>query len=180
MIDDKLRRLQGPEPAGRYAAYEELVQERKDLIRELMAMAEGSTDPGLHGSRALAIVTLGEYRAAEAVPFLTQHLDFLPAGSVAEERKPTQYYYPSVWALCQIGHPAFARMLQLIETSADPERRHLAAWVLFDVEGRSNSVSRLLERAAQRGGEAAASLRDAARYLETYVQTYHAPQPKLR
>src|SRR5262249_22105849 len=118
---------------------------------------------------------LGEYRAAETVEVLVRQIDYLPAGTVEDERKPTQFYYPSVWALCQIGYPAFPLLLEEVAQTSDPERRRLAAWILLRVEGRGHAVARLLETAGQRTDEESQRLHEAAEYLRGYQQTYHHP-----
>lgn len=175
---DNLRELEDSAREVRTAAFEKMREDRLQRIQALLAFVERPGDDQVDGTRCLALRLLGEYRAAEALVVLLRQLDFLPRGIVAEERIATEYYYPSVWALCQVGYPAFPALLDEVANSSDAERRKLAAWILFRVEGRSYAITRLLDTASQRSPEAGLRLQEAAEYLRSYQQTFHVPEPR--
>jgi hypothetical protein len=178
MLDDKLRELEDAAREIRTAAFEKMRDDRLQRIQALLGLVERPEDNQVDGARVLALRLLGEYRAAEAVVVLVRYLDFLPLGIVAEERIATEFYYPSVWALCQVGYPVFPQLLEEVATATDAERRKLAAWILYRVEGRNYAVTRLQDTAAERGGEAAERLQEAAEYLRGYQQTFHVPEAR--
>jgi HEAT repeat protein len=101
----------------------QLDEERNRLIQGLLSVLKSTNSDTI---KIEAIIVLGEYRAAEAVPLLVEHLEWDDAahggvfvkGPLAKEATERKLV-PVVFALTKIGMPAIPAILDKISISDD-------------------------------------------------------------
>ncbi len=97
-------------------------QSRATEIARLTQAADTSIGAQHDVAAVVAVRQLGLMRAAEAVPFLVKHINFSPAyvRNSGKRPYPITESLPCVFALGQIGHPAFdAVVKKACETDDD-------------------------------------------------------------
>ena len=129
-------RLPDDNPYDRWSFLDRADAARVAHARGLVRYAEAAMRAGRPGSAVTAIRLLGRLRAAEAVPFLVEHITFAgpqlrAVGSiVAWDRQ-----YVAAAALGAIGGPAVNPAVAAAEASDDPARHLLTAFVLVQALG---------------------------------------------
>ena len=113
--------------AKRTEAYQQVVKERKEMIRYLLlAISSEQMQENNRPGVVAAIELLGEIRASEAVTALadlllygaTKGVEYPPDGSRRELRNPRKSF-PAVDALIKIGKPSLDEMARVIAWSPD-------------------------------------------------------------
>jgi len=136
----------------RQAAFDEIRDERKRVVRGLITILESKESAGPLSPVRLAIELLGELRAAEAVKPLCEWLTYAPGG----DPKLT------------------TTMAVTIRNCADEEKRKVAAWVLMKIEGKDQAVARLQKSLERRAGGQPQEKRwkEAIEYIRTYKPSF--------
>lgn len=122
---------------------ESFATQRSDEIKTLLTAAKDNVGmPGRRGVASVAIRKLGRMRAVEAADFLVAHLSFKGLGDkIGPSAIPVlEESAPCVYALAEIGLPAFPRLIREIE-GTDAEITHrLAAMVLRRSMGEAHAL----------------------------------------
>lgn len=110
----------------------EAVAMREAAIKSLLGFLD---DDGVFKEKQLeaeqAVLLLGELRAAEAVPLLLEHVDFVPEGRFFRGLAPRDF--PCVLALTKIGNPALDGLVELM--AADEDSHWLCVWAVVKIDG---------------------------------------------
>lgn len=134
---------------------EAIRQERTELLMQLIELADqevGRLDPGdprspypWHDSKHLAILLLGEFRAAEAVSVLLENLEYKnPRTLYVSEPLEPGGWYPSAEALSKIGMPAVEPTIKKLGGYAQKNKgSELCCWVLKKMLGVKLARARL-------------------------------------
>lgn len=156
------------------AATEQHAQ-RSDLIEQLLAITAGtnSFDTKMH-----AVLVLGEYRAAEAVPFLVENVE-READWLRNSRglfmSPTSFHRenyeyqtgPITAALTKIGLPAIPALIEHIAASSDAKLAAKYASILSTIDGPEMAKIRLkMASDAETTAERKLRLQDAVKTIE--------------
>ena len=148
-----------------------LLVERNDIIKNCIGKLKDS-DSRIETIRNKdnAIETLSQFRAVEAIYNLSEQLVYLsPDLKPSDYLRCTEDYYRCAVALVSIGNPSIDKMLGVVETSKSIKERHLAAWVVFKIDGKEQAIFRFDRLALQEKGDSAARLREASIYIQNYV-----------
>lgn len=148
-----------PDAAVRRFAPSRLARERADSIRALVEVASRNDGPEYDtpakrsdSPKRAAITCLGILRAdtSEAIRVLWSNLAYRQAVTVGTLNELTDpgSHFPAAAALAKIGKPACEGAWHELETTTDPVRRDLAAYVLQRVEG-TEPVRMLVEQKLQ-------------------------------
>jgi len=169
-------RLQSPEPLIRQAAFDTLVSNRKDDIAQVLAILEKEDiDQAFNGPLHRSIKLLGAWRASEAVVALTNRFMYVPTDFDIEEMLPSEAYHVSAVALVQIGEPSIGVMVERIRMTKSTSERHLAAWVIMEIEGKEQAMCRLA-RMSQQDKIATERYAEAEEFIKTYVPKFEHPK----
>jgi hypothetical protein len=142
----------GPEEAKLAKKAAEHLKERRQLIAQLIAEVDKISDPQkVHRLGGVAIRTLGDLRASEAVDALVKQVDCLGGGPTQTDRITVAGLYGCVGALYKIGKPAVKPAVKAIrdmhhfDVQGDENRRlartELLTVVIHAVEGRQVAKS---------------------------------------
>lgn len=165
--DSSVANLSSPEPDVRIGARDQIMQDRVDLIRNLVVVAEEThTEIAEDAPAALAIDLLGFSRAEEATAWLVSHIAYEQPGDVLEDMEYGEY--PCLRALIAIGLPAVREILGRPLERVPDEHLELYALVLRRVEGQEWARRRLEAEIDDRPEEAREGLR---RLLEILNET---------
>ncbi len=147
-ISEHIKALDSKDRHERQSAYKQAIKQRQNNIATLIALAQkqlkgvkvlGSGDPALY-----AIRLLGEYRAAEAVPFLLKNIA-LPYGGEVDSRSllgPN----PCAQSLVKIGKPASKACIRRLSRPTGSERETwLLVQVVKQVEGKEIARQMILQ-----------------------------------
>jgi len=171
-----ISKLQSLDPLIRQAAFDTLVNDRKDAIAKVLTiLKQEDIDKAFNGPLHRSIELLGHWRASEAVPALTGILLYIPNGFITDEMIPREAYYVSAVALVHIGEPSIGAMVERIRSSKSKSERQLAAWVIREIEGKEQAQYRLA-RLSQQDRIAAEQYQDAELFVRTYVPKFEPPQ----
>jgi hypothetical protein len=177
--DTKARIVSGllsMDPLTRQAAFNQVISERTGTIQALVSLLDRKgIDKSYQGTLHRAIVLLGMLRAKAAVAPLSAFLLYVPEGFETEEETPTEAYYVATVALAHIGFPAIEPMLGRIRMADGERERHLAAWVIMEIEGREQALNRLNALAQSGRSQAVRRFEAAAKYIATYEPTFTPP-----
>jgi hypothetical protein len=127
-------------------AANEITANRNKTIQSLLQVAQTSnvTTGKLYFAKQLAIDTLGDYRAEQAVGFLISNISF-------EESYPTKSGLsgpyvdglPCVLSLIQIGRPSIEGIMQRLEKPATVRELSLFGFVIHQIDGEKIASFRL-------------------------------------
>ncbi len=141
---------------SRLRTVEELDAERKELVRGLLSILDGTNSDHV---KVNAVIVLGEYRAVEAVPVLVDHLDWDGAAHggffnarVAKEEVELKTA-PVSSALIKIGTPAVPRLLAKIAETDDTNTVMKCLSICQSIEGRDLVRFRLQALLSKEDGE---------------------------
>lgn len=161
----------------REKAYSAMAKERADTIKALMDLAGQQVTPKQLGSgkdiltenpyhdrKHLAILLLGELRAAEAVPVLMRNIDYVnPRAADGGYALGIPGGYPAVEALIRIGMPSVDAVVKQLRTYKEAcEGRRLCCVVLRDILGYNLALARLQMALDQERDEGAKACLSAA------------------
>ena len=148
----------------------------EDATRQMTALAEKTldeakdaiNDPLLVQQATDRIRLLGRLRATCAINFLIEHLTFQPnAGAIAISRPTLEESLPAVYALSEIGHPAFERLVKKIASSDDAATTRYAAMVFGRCLGTRQARAYLMEcAAAESDAVKVGRIKSAAEYVQ--------------
>jgi hypothetical protein len=105
-----------------------------DVTNEIIAQIQSGKLP--NEGMLYAIVLLGQWRAANAVTTLIEHIDFQPAGKDPSGGIGRWGPYPAQDALVKIGTPAVNMVLDKLATEHNNLRRQLMCAVISDALGK--------------------------------------------
>ncbi len=139
----------------RKQAYENILKARRRQITKLIRIVDTEKDTSYESPFYLAIETLGDLRAEEAVGTLARKDIFLyiPEGFEEEDEMPREALHRAAFALARIGGKASGAMRKKILRSKDDSEIKLAAWVLARIHGRDTARAKL-EQLQQRHSSA--------------------------
>lgn len=171
-VPEPLAGLRAANASDRQKAFDSIVTERENMIRDLVGMlGEKDINKDFNGPFHRAILLLGELRATKAVNVLSDLLLYQPSGEmIIEEDVPSEALYPAAVALSKIGYPAVNSMEMAIKNAPSKTQRDLAAWVILQIEGREQSVKRMqgLSATHQHGRK---QFQEAEEYIQKYGTT---------
>ncbi|MBM4030550.1 MAG: hypothetical protein FJ291_02055 [Planctomycetes bacterium] len=172
-----LAALRSKEPKERKAAFDEVINERRETIKNLIAMlSEKDISKERDGPLHLAICLLGELRAVEAIRPLCGMLKYLPEGRILfSQAIPTEGYYVAAVALVRIGEQAIPHLEVILRRSGDDTERKLAAWVIWMIEGKEQVLARL-DRLIATSFEGKEHFKEARGYIENYKPSFDLPR----
>ena len=140
--------LSAPDEGQRFNAMRQIERSRKELVGDLVRLAESAEERGLLlSSKELAIKLLGEYRAAEAADILVQVITYR-APVLDTEARPASGYV-AAWALIEIGRPAQRAIWDRLGSPADDLELDLYAFVWLAIDGPGPGAARLEALAAK-------------------------------
>ncbi len=129
--------LTSSNPDVMIAGAAQLDRQRSDLIQALLGIIDSTNSPAV---KVTAVTVLGEYRAAEAVPVLVQHLEWdqaVPGG--VTKRTPREVaeivLAPVSIALQKIGMPAVAPLLARVAETDDKRTATKCVAICGRIEG---------------------------------------------
>jgi hypothetical protein len=129
-----IEKLSSKNPQERVLTKNQLIQDRQQLIKSLMAMVQKRTQYELYDQTTLAIELLGNMRAKEAVDILAENITLQPPLVNFEVPRKEETFVAAV-ALVQIGNPAIPAMVRNITTSSDQVKREISTWVIQEILG---------------------------------------------
>jgi len=157
-----LQGLEAEEREVREQTFKRLLKEREERVQKLIALAakevqgvkieEGDlivVEYPWHDAKHLAMILLGDLRAAEAVPVLLENLEyrvprFTDGGYAQTMAVKGSGMHPATEALVKIGMPAVEPLVEkLAGVSEDCVARRLGVLVLDDILGRRLTRARL-------------------------------------
>lgn len=115
-IRDNIAGLSAADLLVRNQAFDRIKLRRLQTIDGLLTLVKSKgITTSFGGPLHRAIVLLGEYRAVQAVPDLSERLTYLPDGGAAEfTGEASESYYPAAQALATIGQPAVPSMVRVV------------------------------------------------------------------
>ena len=136
-----------------------ILRDRKSVIRGLIPLIDpANREKYSDETRCAAAYLLGELRAIEAVPVLSEALADPPGKKFGSDG--SRYDVPVFSALVKIGRPAVPAMIKNVETSDDLKLRKNSLDVLNHVLGGKRRLLELLARLNARATDP-----DAARHI---------------
>lgn len=164
-------------PLTRQAAFDRILGERTRMIKDLVAILQKpDIDTSFNGPRHRAVVLLGQIRATEAVEPLAKCLMYVPEGFMVYEAIPREAYHVCAVALRDIGEPSVPAMLKVIAGSSNQEERDIAAWVVMEVEGKSQARCRFEGLAKMAKDDTSrARYKSAGDYIQSYKPDFDPP-----
>ena len=163
-------------PLERQSTYNEVLAQRENIIRQLLAILERKdADASYQGFYHRAIVLLGKLRAKEAVERLANILEYVPENFETEEMLPSQAYYVAAQALVQIGQPSIPAMMTKIKHAGSLNERNLAVWVVMEIEGKDQALNRFETAAAKAGASHEHAFVAAREYIRNFKVTFGNP-----
>jgi hypothetical protein len=134
----------------RIGAIFDLVDQRAELVRSLMAIIDGNYSDY---AKVNAIIVLADYRAPEVVPFLVQHLEWDDIHSLGHPIISTNGHLPMELmkvtqepikkALEKIGMPAIPALLDKIMQTDDANITKKCVSICQSIEGQDVTQFRL-------------------------------------
>ena len=123
---------------------------RSVIVNGLICDVEKHIKNDAKQKAAASILTLGVYRATEAVPLLVKHIDFSPLGIDAGRPYRLSESVPCVYALGKIGgRQCHDAMLDLVAKSGTYDNILSAKIVLTMSLGHDDAVALIQSRAAR-------------------------------
>lgn len=161
--NDLMGQLQSKKQETRKQATRHILEERRQLIQSLIALAEPQIND-LESSQskvstaampsyldrvdatASIIVLIGQLHAEEAVPFLLKHLAFRDANQSVHDGLLKEF--PCVGALVNIGTPSLEPLMQKL-TETDQVKVAFGGIILVKALGRNTAIAYVQERLNQ-------------------------------
>ena len=137
--------IRSSEAHSRKQAVNRIIQNRADLIQDLMALVGNDAESEV--VRSTAVGLLGQLRAEESVPLLLTNL-FIGQPIATEEEVPI-VEMPVPKALARIGMPAVNAILADMANAADRERLKWYGNILKGVLGQRDARALLADRIAR-------------------------------
>jgi hypothetical protein len=140
-----IERLQSPDGAERRSAFEDLSDQRRQLIGELLQIVNQwevtreSDVIEVESAEHLAILALGILRASEAAPILIKYINVRDTGfnpNISHEIVPIEANFPALRALIEIGEPSIRYLRQRIAAAQDDTTLQLAVVGIIRIAGR--------------------------------------------
>lgn len=118
-------------------SYRRMGESYEQQTKWLTDVVESTADDSLSDKvrKFGAVNLLGQMRATCAVDVLIKNLMFCPGVWYDSPMHPPQAYYPSALALKHIGDTAIPALIRHINDSLSEDERHLACWVLAQIDG---------------------------------------------
>lgn len=182
--DNALDSLVSANRTVRQEAVRQLDTERFQLIRQLSAILDSTNADAV---RADAAIVLGEYRVAQAVPYLVHHFELddvyprlMGGASHMSREMMAEASLPVSSALYQIGLPAIPALLDRIVETDDTNITAKCVLVCWKIEGRDLTQHRLQElkelAADHKKNERIQSAMDILKNVDARINTAGAPE----
>ena len=112
-------------------------EKRTSEIRYLLSVVKNTIgDESKKGIAMIAIRKLGRMRAKEGIPLLVENLLFEPLrDSLVKGIVSTEELWPSVYALGEIGVPAFSMLLEKAQVTDDKVTHYCVAIAIYHAVG---------------------------------------------
>jgi HEAT repeat protein len=129
----------------RNRAVNAILRDRQSVIEQLIPLIDpANAEKYPDETRVVAAYLLGELRAVEAVPVLSQVIADPPGPRYVIDG--SRYDYPVTTALVKIGRPAVPAMIKNLETSDDRAVRGISLGVLSQILGGKRGLLALLTK----------------------------------
>lgn len=173
--------LLSKQPRTRDRAVDAILRDREALIKQLIPLIDpANAQKYSDETRSAAAYLLGELRAVEAVPVLSQALADPPGPLIRTDI--SRYDSPVFTALVNIGRPAVPEMIKNIETTENKILRKRSMDVLNHVLGGKRRLLELLLKVNERNlnkqppdREAALRIRQTHAYAEAHYKVEKEP-----
>jgi hypothetical protein len=165
----QLDQLLSDNSQAREQAVDKILNDRKALIKKLIPLIDPKNSEKFSDeTRCVAAYLLGELRAVEAVPVLSQALADPPGEKFISDG--SRYDAPVFSALVRIGRPAVAAMIENIKTTDDLTLQNRSLDVLLHVLGGKQRLLELLVKLNDRAlAEKPVNREEARRFREAHV-----------
>lgn len=189
-LGGNLEGLKSDKREVREETFDRILKERKDCVQELIALAATEVqgrelklgdqvvvEYPWHDAKHLAIILLGDLRAAEGVPVLVENLEYenpkkVFSGSDEKAAVKGSYWHPATESLIKIGMPSVGPVIGKLGGYADNcLGRRLCLVVLKGILGPRLAEASLQIAIEEAKDEAArANLKAALRQLESQAK----------